>query len=467
MKLPARRMALVCSWLFAFAGGAFAQNIIYTNPAPEVDDAFGRAVAGLGGDRVLVGAPYDDIGAADAGSAYLFDAAGALLTTITNPFPAAEDYFGWSVAPLGTDRLLVGIPYADANGTNSGAVAAFTTNGELLATFVNPVAGYEVWAGETVTTVGDHLVLVGADGDDSGGSDSGAAYLYDTNGTFLHAFTNPAPADYDYFGVSVAGVGSDQVLIGAYRDDTTAPDAGAAYLFSTNGDLLQSFFSPNPASNDWFGLSVAGVGSDRVLIGGLRDDSDGGAAAMAYLFNTNGALLAVFTNPAPASSLLFGYPVTSLGNEHVLVGAIQSDAGDDDAGAVYLFDTNGTLRASFSSPHPSSSGGFGYAMSAFGDHRILVGAWGDNTGASGAGVACWFSLSTNRPQLSIAQAGDDLLLRWLHEDPGWILEEAEDMAGAWAWTNAPAVAAITGETNLVQLSMPLSAGKKFFRLRQP
>jgi hypothetical protein len=55
--------------------------------------------------------------------------------------------------------------------------------------------------------------------------------LFSTNGTLL-TLTNPAPAAADLFGVSVAAMGSDRVVIGAYFDDAGADDAGAAYLFS-------------------------------------------------------------------------------------------------------------------------------------------------------------------------------------------------------------------------------------------
>jgi hypothetical protein len=42
------------------------------------------------------------------------------------------------------------------------------------------------------------------------------------------AITNPTPAAGDNFGYSVAAVGTDRVLIGAWGDDTGANDAGAA-----------------------------------------------------------------------------------------------------------------------------------------------------------------------------------------------------------------------------------------------
>jgi FG-GAP repeat len=43
-----------------------------TNPTPAAFDAFGASVAALGNDRVIIGATHDDLGATNAGTAYLF-----------------------------------------------------------------------------------------------------------------------------------------------------------------------------------------------------------------------------------------------------------------------------------------------------------------------------------------------------------------------------------------------------------
>ena len=138
---------------------------------------------------------------------------------------------------------------------------------------------------------------MGRYGDDTGATNAGAAYLFSTNGTLLTTFTNPTPAASDWFGCSVAAVGTDRVLIGAHCDDTGATDAGAAYLFSTNGTLLTTFTNPTPAAGDWFGYSVAAVGTDRVLIGAHCDDTGATDAGAAYLFS-----LEPFTPPAPSLS---------------------------------------------------------------------------------------------------------------------------------------------------------------------
>jgi hypothetical protein len=76
-----------------------------TNPSPALSDYFGSSVA-ISGTRVVVGAYGDDAGAANAGSAYVYDLSSGTPTvpiaTLTNPSPAGNDYFGYSVAISGT-----------------------------------------------------------------------------------------------------------------------------------------------------------------------------------------------------------------------------------------------------------------------------------------------------------------------------------------------------------------------------
>jgi hypothetical protein len=76
---------------------------VLANPNPAVGDRFGLAVA-ISGTRVVVGDYFDDTGASDAGSAYVYDLAGATPTvpvaTLNNPGPAASDQFGYAVGHL-------------------------------------------------------------------------------------------------------------------------------------------------------------------------------------------------------------------------------------------------------------------------------------------------------------------------------------------------------------------------------
>jgi hypothetical protein len=117
----------------------------------------------------------------------------------------------------------------------------------------------------------------------------------------LTTFTNPTPAGLDDFGWRVAAVGSSRVLICAERDDTGALNSGTAYLFSTNGTLLTTFTNPTPAASDWFGVSVAAVGSDQVLIGAMWDDTGATDAGAAYLFALPYPPLSIARNAATVS----------------------------------------------------------------------------------------------------------------------------------------------------------------------
>ncbi|WP_043996417.1 FG-GAP repeat protein, partial [Microcystis aeruginosa] len=119
-------------------------------------------------------------------------------------------------------------------------------------------------------------------------------------------FNNPTPANFDNFGNSVSLSGT-LALIGAYQDDTGATDAGSAYLFNTTtGNLLKTFNNPAPASSDRFGYSVSLSGT-LALIGAYQDDTGASNAGSAYLFDTTtGNLLKTFNNPTAQNGDNFG-----------------------------------------------------------------------------------------------------------------------------------------------------------------
>jgi hypothetical protein len=289
-----------------FAVDLSAQSTTFTNPTPAAGDSFGGSVAAVGSNRVLIGAELDDLGATNAGAVYLFRTDGTLLTTFTNPAPADGDRFGTSVAAVGSDLVVIGVGGKYTGAWHPVAPYLFRTDGTLLNTFTNPTLAARDSFGASVAAVGSDRVLIGASG-------SEAAYLFSTNGTLLTTFINPAPAAGDSFGGSLAAVGSDRVFIGAQGDDSGGKDSGAAYLFSTNGTLLTTFTNPTPAAGDTFGASVAAVGSDRVLIGASANDSGATGSGAAYLFS-----VIIATNPPVLTGMTvlgngtFGFDFTHL-----------------------------------------------------------------------------------------------------------------------------------------------------------
>src|SRR5688572_27023402 len=160
-----------------------------------------------------------------------------LVKTFPNPTPVGGEYFGWAMAPLGNDRVLVGAPYV-ADPPPGGGIA------------------YSV----------------------------GEAYLFSTNGTLLNTFTNPTPQNEDDFGNAIATIGNDLILIAAYLDDAAADSSGVIHLFATNGTLLNTITNPQPTNNAEFGYSLAVVGNDRFVAGAPGQSAFGpDSAGAAYL----------------------------------------------------------------------------------------------------------------------------------------------------------------------------------------
>jgi hypothetical protein len=223
----------------------------------------------------------------------------------------------------------------------------------------------------------------------------------------LTTFTNPAPVADDNFGQATAAVGTDRVLISAIDYGGTR-GGGTAYLFDTNGTLLTTFINPNPAASDNFGSAVAAVGNDRVIIGTYRDNTGAFQAGAAYLFSTNGTLLNTFTNPTPAPEDWFAWSVAAVGNDHVIIGSVWKDTGATDAGAAYLF-------------------------------------------------------ALSNPSLSIARSNGLITISW-PISPGFELQQDTDLTGV-DWTTPPETITDNGATKSISVSPAL--GNRYFRLFAP
>ena len=317
----------------------------FVNPTPEAGDEFGFAIAAVG-SNVVVGAPFDDTAGLDAGAVYLFDgASGALVRTFLDPAPGVNDHFGWSVAAVGSN-ILIGAPL-DPSGSGGGG-AAYLYNGStggLIQVFLNPAPAANDEFGATVAAFGAD-VLIGAPRHDIPASgfipaapDAGAVYLFNGGtGALIRTFLHPSPEENDQFGWSVTAIGND-VAIGSPGDDLGATDAGAVYLFDgATGALVRVLKKPTPANQDQFGTAVAAVGTGKILVGVLLDDTGAPNAGAAYLFSAGtGGLLQGFHKGAPAANDEFGRAVVSLGGGKVLIGAPSDDTSQLDAGAVYVF----------------------------------------------------------------------------------------------------------------------------------
>ena len=353
-------------------------------PEPVINNTFGFAVAADQGD-LLVSA-IGDFSQID-GVAYRLDGqTRALLTTYANPGPV-DNFFGGALTFVG-DHVAVAASEDSHDFPGQGAVYLFPRAGGTAVTYRSEEPGTHNLFGVAVATMGQHLLIgeVGADPD--GVADAGKAYRYDTDGNQLAVFQKLTPVTGDGFGQAVAAVG-DTVAVGAYRDGSSATQAGAVYLFDAAGNRLETVLNPSPLDFERFGSSLADVGGNLLVGAPLAIDGSGVRAGEAYLFDRGGSPCAfpfptlTLATPGGGSHLdRFGQAVAAVGQK-ILVGAFWDDTGAADAGAVYVFEGDpcsadfGNHLQTLQKETPKLNDWFGWSLADAGG-RPLIGAQFDD-----------------------------------------------------------------------------------------
>lgn len=364
------------------AGQALAQTSqplrTFLNPNASVSGNFGYVVASLDGDRILIGAPAEMDRGFRSGLVYLMNArTGDTLRVFHNPTPGTDN-FGFAIAPAG-NRVLIGAPTNDdARGDDVGAAYLFDVDtGQLLQTFTKPGARPGERFGYAVAVVGTGFAI-SAPFENSGNTlEAGAVYFFaDINQTPL-AILNPTPANFDRFGSSLAAINSTrEIVVGTPSDgDANVTDAGAVYLYDTAGFLKETFVESPRVGGAGLGFAV-GVLGNNVLAGAPF------GRGRAYLFDTAaGGLLRGFANPTLGNG--FGAAIASAGS-NVIIGAPNHNR----TGAVYIFEgaASGALLQTCLNPTLAASDSFGFAVAGI-NQNFLIGAPFDDNPTGNTGVA--------------------------------------------------------------------------------
>ncbi len=464
---------------------------------------------------LVVGAPGASLNGSGSGASYVvFGKASGFtanlnLSTLTgsNGFrivgaPASDsDSLGYSVASAGDfngdgyDDLIIGVIGDDSRSPNTGAsYVVFGKAAGFGASFdvstVNGANGFKVigaggWdmTGWSVASAGDvnndgyDDLIIGAPQHIAGLPGEGRSYvIYGHAGAlgtdqpppslaYLDAsngFKLSGAVDNDYTGRSVAsagdinGDGFDDVIVGAWRADAGAADAGASYVvFGKAGGFLSDiqlsalngsdgFKLSGVAADDRSGYSVAsagdvnGDGYGDLIVGAALADPNGNSSGASYIvfgkasgFTANFNLSTLngsngFKLSGGAASDKSGFSVASAGDfngdgfDDLIVGAPGAKVGSAyGAGSAYIvYGKASGFAANFSLSSLSGGNGFkltgvvgadaaGTSVAAAGDVNgdgyddVIVGApWAGGTGGSyvvfgkAAGFGASFALST-------------------------------------------------------------------------
>jgi len=310
-----------------------------------------------------------------------------------------NDNFGWSVSVSG-DTALIGAQGDDDEGTESGSAYVFVRSG-VNWTQQQKLAAADASADDRFgfsVSVSGNTALIGAFRDDDAGTDSGSAYVFVRTGsswTQKQKLTAIDAAGGDWFGYSVS-VSGDTALIGANLDDDAGSKSGSAYVFVTSGvnwTQEQKLTATDAAGGDNFGRAVSVLG-DTALIGAYGDNDAGSNSGSAYVFVRSGVIWAQeqkLTASDASGGDNFGWSV-SVSGDTALISAYGDNHAGSYSGSAYVFVRSGVIWAQEQKLTASDAAGvdlFGYSVSVSGD-AVLIGAYGDKDAGTSSGSAYVF-----------------------------------------------------------------------------
>jgi FG-GAP repeat len=359
-------------------------------------DEFGGSVA-ISGDTIVVGARIDDDGSEDSGSAYVFVRSG--LTWFQqdklNASDAGEgDEFGGSVAIDG-DTVVVGAQWNDEGGDDSGAAYVFVRSGtnwseqaKLIATDPGDRFGVSV-------AINDDTIVVGANWDDDNGDKSGSAYVFVRSGTTWteqQKLTASDGAAEDEFGEEVS-VSGDIAVVGAFHDDEGGDDSGSAYVFVRSGTTWTQDAHLIPADGaafDNFGDSVA-IDGNTLLVGAPHNETAGFRSGSVYVYVRSGTTWTEqqkLTASDATGDDHFGKSL-SISGDTAAIGANLDDVTGLRSGSAYVFVrsvTTWTEEKKLTASDGTTDDLFGSSVSISGDTVVMGTLLDDDAGESSGSV---------------------------------------------------------------------------------
>jgi hypothetical protein len=329
------------AYVFTRAGATWTQQAYLKASNASASDAFGEVVAiSADGDTLAVSAPIENSAATGVngnqsdnslpqpGAVYVFTRAGGVWTQqayVKASNTSAFDLFGLSLALSGDgNTLVVGAMYEDSNATG--------LNGDQ--------------SNDLATNSGAAYVFVR-----SAGVWSQQAYLKSSNSSANDSFGGSLAlsSNGDTLAITAGGEDSAATLVNGNQNDDSAPESGAAYIFTRS----------------------SGVWTQQAYIKASNTEASDSLSRVAL--SDDGNVLALGASGEDSNALD--------------VNGTQANNSASDSGAVYVYTRSGgswSHQAYLKASNTAASDAFGRALALSGDGTILaVTADGEDSVATG------------------------------------------------------------------------------------
>jgi hypothetical protein len=149
----------------------------------------------------------------------------------------------------------------------------------------------------------------------------------------------------DRFGSSIA-VGTSKIVVGARLRDPNGSNSGSVYIYNIDGTGKIEIDASDGVAGAEFGTSVAIDEKSGKIVVGAPFHPGGGQA---YIYNLDGTGEVILSPSELQTGDHFGYCV-GINNNKVYVSAAQYSHINDDEGAMFMFNTDGTNKKFVLSP---------------------------------------------------------------------------------------------------------------------
>jgi hypothetical protein len=159
----------------------------------------------------------------------------------------------------------------------------------------------------------------------------------------------------------------DNFLAVLQKQDSYTTNGSVSILTANGGSLLRTITSSTSAGG--FGQAIS-ANSNQIAVSDFKDSTTG----KVFIYNTStGNVVNVFTNTNSSNGDLFGFSL-SMTENHLIAGCPNNDTGASNAGSAYIYSlTSSTLKYAIFNPDPYAGSQFGYSV-AMNDNYAVIGA---------------------------------------------------------------------------------------------
>ncbi|MFM8387474.1 MAG: beta strand repeat-containing protein [Planctomycetia bacterium] len=320
------------------------------------------------GTRMAIGSPYTDGTGNERGEVrvYEWDMTAGNWVQVGSTLSGDDDFdqFGYSVALSDDGNVLaVGARFGDDGSLDTGEVRVYdwdpTANAGagdwvLRGTVISSLLAGDLGGTSVSLSADGNTVAFGAPGNDDAGTDAGAAFVFDWDGTAWiargSAITGEDAGDNAGGSVSLSADGNT-LVVGARFNDDAGTNAGSVRVYDWDAGagtwVLRGAEVDGQAAGDQFGSSVSlSADGNTMVVGAPFNDDSGTNSGQVRVYDwdptANGGAGAWVQRGSQidgaAAGDQFGGSVSISDDGNTLaVGARLNDDGGTDAGAVELY----------------------------------------------------------------------------------------------------------------------------------